>query len=308
MRVKPKLAGEGSVRRKPLLLLHGWPGSFYEFHKMVPLLTHPVDDLAFELIIPSMPGYGFSDAPQKPGLHLIHVARIFGKLMERLGHDKYFIHGDDIGAGIGRYISLLYPPRVLGLHAVFFYPTFVRQVNNLTDPAIVRETGYIHMHATKPDTLGAGLSDSPAGLAAHMLEKYSTLTKRGNTRRPDGGLTESLDLDELLTNVMIYWVTNTATSAARLYKEAYDFEIENDIDFLKPTSPVLYGFARFPEEAFKPTKEFLSQVFPNLIQYTFMPKGGHFASFENPELLTQDIRSFVKKAFLMLSLAKNNTE
>jgi pimeloyl-ACP methyl ester carboxylesterase len=297
LRMRPRLSPRAGVMTGiPLLMIHGWPGSFYQFFKMVPLLTRNMDGLAFELIIPSLPSYGFSDPSQKPGLHLLHMARILAKLMDRLNIKQYYMFGDDLGAGIGRWLSLMYPERVMGLHASFFYPTFVKLVCNISDVDQFEETGYAHMQSTKPDTIGAGLGDSPAGLAAHILEKYSTLTKRGNTHKPDGGLTESLNLDELLTNVMIYWVSNSATTAARVYKDTYDWEVENNIQMEKPVSPVTYGFALFPEEQVKPPKDFLLQVFPNLIQYTEMPRGGHFPWFEEPQLLADDIRSFVKLA------------
>jgi microsomal epoxide hydrolase len=137
-----------------------------------------------------------------------------------------------------------------------------------------------------------------------MLEKYSTLTRRGNINRPDGGLTETLSLDDLLTNVMIYWVTNTATTAARVSKETFDFEVENNVQDDRPVSSVLFGYARFPEAIAKPPKEYLERIYPNFVQYTYMPRGGHHSALENPELLSADFRSFFKKTLEIIDSQK----
>jgi hypothetical protein len=224
------------------------------------------------------------------------------KLMERLGHHQYFVHGQHAGSMVGRYMSLIYPNRVLGLHTSSILTSLYQQTFNASSPGVIQETGSIHMMATKPDTLGAGLSDSPAGLAAHLLEKFSTWTKRGNINKPDGGLFDTYSLDNLLTNVMIYWVSNTATTSCRLFKEILDFELENNIAEQSPVSPVIFGYARFPEGGLvNSPKETLKQVFPNLIHYTYMSRGGLLPSFENPALLSADVRFFVEKAAVVLN-------
>ena len=204
-----------------------------------------MDGVAFELIIPSLPGYGWSEGSHRPGLNLIHVARIFGKLMTRVGHEFFYYHGGDWGNAIGKAIGTLEPNRVQGLHLngavakVTLYsaakiaigsilPSFVYTQDEdyaTLHPIsgkitfLLREMGYLHLQATKPDTIGAALSDSPTGLAAYIIEKFSSWTNKTYIDLPDGGITQKFSLDDLLTNVMVYWTTNTITSSQRFYKE-----------------------------------------------------------------------------------------
>lgn len=235
----------------PLILCHGWPGSFVEFLKIVPLLTTG-DDLAFELIIPSLPGYGFSDASARPGLNAVHTARILSKLMSRLGHQHFFFHGGDWGAIVGKFMTLMYPNRLVGFHTTMpvtslsikdlikisigeHFPRLIydnsdkeaSMIHPFKDKLIflLKETGYMHLQSTKPDTIGAVLNDSPAGLASYILEKFSTWTNPNLVYEKDGGLFDKVkySMDEMLTNVMIYWVTGSITSSQRYYKESATF-------------------------------------------------------------------------------------
>ncbi|KAM8809346.1 epoxide hydrolase 1-like isoform 2-T2 [Eudromia elegans] len=310
----------------PLLMVHGWPGSFYEFYKIIPLLTEPAQhglgelDVVFEVICPSIPGYGFSEAPHQKGFDTVATARIFHKLMKRLGFKEYYIQGGDWGAqitthmaqmlpqsvkglhlnmvfitpsGLGRYISVMigaYAPWLVGLtreDARRMYPFLQKNVYYL-----LRESGYLHIQATKPDTAGCGLNDSPVGLAAYILEKFSTWTNSSFVQKDDGGLESKYSLDELLTNVMIYWVTSSIVSSMRFYKENF---ARNLTDLQRYGVHVPTGIAAFPEELAHTPRVWVKKYFTNLVSYTYMPRGGHFAAFEEPRLLAQDIRQFVRK-------------
>lgn len=305
----------------PLMLVHGWPGSFYEFYKIIPLLTENHDGIAFEVICPSIPGYGFSDAPQKQGFDSLAAARIFLKLMERLGFSKFYLQGGDWGSLITTNMAQMKAQCVKGLHLNMFQSSrglkvlltiaFGRYLPFLLGLSredvrrcfpyleknvyeILRETGYFHIQATKPDTAGCGLNDSPVGLAAYILEKFSTWTNLKYRELEDGGLERKFSLDDLLTNVMIYWTTGSIVSSMRFYKENLKTNIQNRIDartgIFVPT-----GLAAFPGELMHCPKSLAQIRYRNIYTYTFMPRGGHFAAFEEPQLLSSDIFEFVTK-------------
>ncbi|GFY53629.1 epoxide hydrolase 1 [Trichonephila inaurata madagascariensis] len=243
--VKPNIPEGRQLKRLPLLAVHGWPGSFYEFYKMIPFLTtpNPEQDFVFEVICPSIPGYGFSSSPCKKGFDARAASRLFLTLMERLGHDHFYVQGGDWGSLIVTILGKYYPSRIIGVHVNMyssgpkswdiFKAVAIAYFPSLVSPAeykglfpfwerfktILQESGYFHIQATKPDTIGSGLADSPVGLAAYILEKFSTWTNLKNRLSENGNLTENFTLDELLTNVMIYWVNNNITSSVRFYKE-----------------------------------------------------------------------------------------
>ncbi|OQV21192.1 Epoxide hydrolase 1 [Hypsibius exemplaris] len=304
-----------NVRVTPILLLHGWPGSFFELYKLIPLLTTPQqisgnDYAAFEVIIPSLPGYGFSDGAQKPGLHPPHIARIFNKLMTRLKLDKYFVHGGDWGGAVGVSLAKMYPDRVLGLDVTAYgwavppgrslfknilYLTMPKFLFNVSEPhrflihnflALMRESGYMHIQATKPDTVGAALLDSPAGLAGYILEKFSTWTNPDNINKPDGALSEYFSLDDLLTNIMVYWVSGSIITSQRLYKETFSVDSDDGFPVLVPS--VLSDFrheipgANGPEEIVRP-------YYKDLITISKHKTGGHFPAMERPAEVAEDI-------------------
>ncbi|XP_043916346.1 epoxide hydrolase 1-like isoform X2 [Protopterus annectens] len=311
---------------KPLLMIHGWPGSFYEFYKVIPLLTDPSrhglsDDVVFEVICPSIPGYGFSEAPRKKGFDSLAAARIFCKLMQRLGYKKFYLQGGDWGGLICQNIAQMAPENVLGLHLNFFpitkgglgmlmsmmlgryfpflvgftktdvertFPYFEKNVYHM-----LRETGYLHIQATKPDTAGCALNDSPAALAAYILEKFSTWTDSAFRDLEDGGLERKFSLDDLLTNVMIYWLTGSIVSSMRFYKENLDKNIEKRPDArVAVYSPT--GLAAFPKELTHVPRVWAKQKYKNIVLYSYMSRGGHFAAFEEPDLLAGEIRKFVR--------------
>ena len=161
---------------------------------------------------------------------------------------------------------------------------------------MLREMGYSHIQSTKPDTVGFGLNDSPTGLAAYILEKFTFWVNRDSINRADGGLTDKFTLDELLTNVMIYWVTGSATTSCRLYKESKSYHVMNELKFMSVVVPpsVPIGFTIFPHEIYVPPRSLLTDTYQNITRYTHMPRGGHFGVFEEPQLMADEIRAFVR--------------
>ncbi|XP_031176961.1 epoxide hydrolase 1 [Sander lucioperca] len=321
LHVKPKTVPEGSTAL-PLIMVHGWPGSFYEFYGLIPLLTEPSDPshLVFEVVCPSIPGYGFSEAPHKKGFDSVCAAHIFHKLMKRLGFQQFYAHGGDWGWLVTTNMAQLEPRSVRGLHVNFAPPSnpglpitlsimLGRRFPKLfgfTDLDIerlfpcmeklvvesIKESGYMHIQATKPDTVGRGLNDSPAGLAAYILEKFSTWTSRDFRDLEDGGLTRKFSLDDLLTNVMIYWTSGCIVSSMRFYKENFGkglYAPHSKIPVDVPT-----GFACFPNELMHTPKLWLKQKYRNLVAFTPMARGGHFAAMEEPQLMAEDIQNFTK--------------
>ncbi|XP_037540971.1 epoxide hydrolase 1 [Nematolebias whitei] len=305
----------------PLMLVHGWPGSFYEFYKILPLLTQNRSGVAFEVIIPSIPGYGFSEAPHKQGFNSLAAARVFLTLMERLGFSQFYLQGGDWGSLITTNMSQMKPDCVKGLHLnmcvsnrgfkvllsmiigpylpflVGFSREDVRRLFPYFEKNVwemLRESGYLHIQATKPDTAGCGLNSSPVGLAAYILEKFSTWADKKNRDLEDGGLERKFSLDDLLTNVMIYWTTGSIVSSMRFYKENLKGNPSNRID-AKTGTFVPTGLAAFPQELMHCPKSWAQIRYRNIQSYTFMPRGGHFAAFEEPRLLADDIIQFVKK-------------
>jgi len=319
VRVKPDKVEPG-VKVIPILLVHGWPGSFVEFYGMIPELTkqRPGEKFVFEAIVPSIPGYGFSEAAHKEGFNAVEAGRLFDKLMQRLGFNKYYIQGGDWGTIICSGMAVMFPERIIGAHinganaltplgtlyqvvgAIF--PSLIYPEKNIEDfypygdalKKTLGEMGYCLIQSTKPDTVGAALQDSPAGLAAYILEKFSTWTDHDFRDRPDGGLTEKFTMKQLLDNVMIYWVTNSITSSQRFYKESFGSETCRSITASLPVK-VPTGLAMFPNEfAMLRFPRFLLETrFRNITTYTEMPRGGHFSGYEEPQLLANDVWNFV---------------
>ncbi|XP_077442733.1 epoxide hydrolase 1 [Stigmatopora argus] len=319
--VKPKCVPEGT-NPIPLIMVHGWPGSFYEFYGTIPLLTEPSDpqNLVFEVVCPSIPGYAYSEAPHKKGFDSICAARIFLKLMRRLGFQQFYAHGGDWGWLVTTNMAQLEPKTVKGLHVNFapiskpgltvalsillgrhfpklfgFTSVDVERLYPCMEKLLVesiKESGYMHIQATKPDTVGRGLNDSPVGLAAYMLEKFSTWTSQDFRNLEDGGLTRKFSLDDLLTNVMIYWTSGCMIPSMRFYKENFS---RLDSPHIKIPVSVPTGFACFPNELMHTPKMWVRQKFHNLLTYTYMARGGHFAAMEEPQLMVEDIKNFIKK-------------
>ena len=282
----------------PLLITHGWPGSIYEFMKILGPITDPeahggnAED-AFHVVCPSMPGYGFSEAPREPGFDIKKVAEIHIALMARLGYARYGVQGGDWGAPASAWTAHLDPLHVIGAHLNMVLarppkdranpPKLTAEEVARIDAAkafMKRETGYQAIQGTKPQTLGYGLADSPTGLAAWIVEKFNTWC--------DGNVSTTFTKDELLTNIMIYWATNTITSSTRLY-----YESQRANHFGPPDGFVdaPTAFAVFPKELTRLPRAWAEESF-NVTRWTEMPSGGHFAAMEEPELLVDDIRTF----------------
>jgi len=316
-------------KTEPLLLLHGWPGSFVEFYKVIPMLTDPQgSDINFELVIPSIPGYGFSEAAHRPGFGAVEAAQIFLKLMQRLGFKEFYIQGGDWGSAIATNLAALYPKHVTGIHLNMcaslhprsflksFFASLLPLPSFLVDQkdvdrsmqknfgALLRETGYLHLQATKPDTIGVSLSNSPTGLAAYILEKFSGWTNMDWISKEDGGLTPYYKLDELLDNVMIYWVTNSITSSMRFYAETLSLrERKHEMDRVPVTVPA--ACLNTPKEFYFSPRFMVEDKYNNLVRYTNAEKGGHFAAFEVPQIVANDVIAFVQQ---LESSGKQNTK
>jgi pimeloyl-ACP methyl ester carboxylesterase len=280
------LRGTGE-RKKPLLLLHGWPSSFVQMLKILPYLDH-----SFEIVVPSLIGYGFSEASQKPGMSVGRMARIFHSLMTgTLGYWRYAIRGGDLGAGVLNQMALMYPESVIGTHAGGTYPwvDFEHLPDNLS-PAETEfianvkkwreeEMAYAMLHATKPQTLAYALNDSPAGLAAWIVEKFRRWSDCG------GIVERRFTRDELLTNLTIYWATGTINSSMRLYYES----MRDPGVWGRP--PVPNAMLMSSRDLFPTPREWIErQGKPS--RYTEIDRGGHFLEWEEPELVARDIREF----------------
>ncbi len=305
-------------KAKPILMVHGWPGSFYEFYKIIPMLIDPsnhggTDADVFEVICPSLPGYGFSEASHKQGLNVRDVGRIFHKLMTRLGFESYYVQGGDWGSMVVDQMAGMFPKHVRGMHSNFITQTapWSQVILGKLVPSLVldnksygkylpswdrivfglKEFGYLHLHATKPDTLGHALTDSPVGLAAYIIEKFSSWTNYDWIDLDDGGLDGYWSKDDLLNNVMIYWWSGCITSSIRLYKET----IPRLSELKKFINTVPTGLADLPHDLTRSQRNWAAHHYTNIISYRTYPTGGHFAAFEVPEMLADDVRHFVQK-------------
>jgi pimeloyl-ACP methyl ester carboxylesterase len=282
----------------PLVLTHGWPGSFVEMYKLIPMLMDPPRNgfpnfASFDVVVPSLPGFGFSQSPTRGGVSSRSIASTWHGLMRGLGYTRYFAQGGDIGAGVSSWMARMYPDAMRALHLNFIpssyqphlgggeRPLSVGESAWLTERAqwIEREGGYSHIQATKPQTLAYSLVDSPVGLAAWILEKFHSWSDG------DGELSEKLDLDELLTNLSVYWFSGNVGATLRIYKEnaREPFRFDEGERVIPPLC-----YARFPREILSPPREWIERAY-NLIRWTDMPRGGHFAALEQPGLLARDI-------------------
>jgi pimeloyl-ACP methyl ester carboxylesterase len=291
----------------PLVLTHGFPDSFLRFIKLIPLLTDPAahggDEAdAFDVVVPSLPGYGFSDHPDRPGL-TFHIGDLWHELMTRvLGYDRFGAHGGDWGSTVTEHLARSHARSVVGIHLTDIPFWHMFQKPSDASPAeerflaanqrwIESEGGYALIQGTRPQTLAQALNDSPIGLAAWLVEKFERWSDCG------GDVHTRFSDDELLTNVMLYWVTGTIGSAFLTYRDlshagAMRWIVEKAKDWVG-SSQVPTGFAQFPGDIGHPPREWIER-FHNLQRYTAMPRGGHFAALEEPELLARDLRAFFR--------------
>ncbi len=288
----------------PLLISHGWPGSVFEFHKIIGPLVDPAahggsERDAFHVICPSLPGYGFSGPTLEPGWDVRRVAETFAKLMARLGYARYGAQGGDWGSIITTHLGLLDPEHVQGIHlnmVVAGPPPGVanpmegvspEELKGLADMGEFQKTGTGNqqIQGTKPQTLGIALNDSPAGLASWIVEKFRAWSDC------DGDVEKRFSKDELLTNIMIYWVTETINSSVRLYCESM-----RSGRFAPAGERVMVptGCSIFPKEIIRPPRRWAEAHF-NVTQWTMHRSGGHFAALEEPAALVEDVRSCFRK-------------
>ena len=295
--IHQKGAGETSI---PLLLTHGFPDSFYRFVKLIPLLTAEKDGVSFDVVAPSIPGYGFSDKPREKGM-LFKIHDLWAKLMtEELGYEKFAAHGGDWGSTITEHLARSYSKRLLGIHItdVPFSHLFEKPDDlSANEKKFIAEAekwqqsegAYALIQGTKPQSLAYGLNDSPSALAAWIVEKFRTWSDCG------GDVETRFSKDELLTNITIYWATETINSSFRLYYDAMNAGALTWISEMfknwTGSNNVPTGFAKFPADILPPPREWAERFF-NIEHWTEMPRGGHFAALEEPELLAEDIRKF----------------
>ena len=282
---------------RPLIITHGWPGSIVEFQKVIAPLTDPVGhggkpEDAFHVVCPSLPGFGFSDKPTGTGWGVIKIAEVWNQLMLRLGYDRYFAQGGDWGSAVTTMIGLLNLGNCKGLHVNMpSSPPTKEALSNPDDKdkkAFAAgqfyqqwDSGYSKQQATRPQTLGYGLSDSPSGQAGWVLEKFYAWTDC------NGHPENVISRDELLDNIMLYWLPNNGASSARLYWESFakSFGNEGANGVQLPT-----GCSIFPKEIVATPRPWAEQRYKNIQYWNELDKGGHFAAFEQPELFVEEMR------------------
>ena len=282
----------------PLIMTHGWPGSIIEFCHVVGPLTNPTAyggkaEDAFHLVLPSLPGYGFSGKPTATGWGIECIARAWDILMDRLGYGTgYLAQGGDWGSAVTAQLGMLAP---LGLKAIHVNMAVTRPTaGDMTDMTAFEKAslaslqayatdgnGYAQQQKSRPQTLGYGLADSPVGQAAWIYEKFHGWSDAGDD--PDAAFGK----DALLDNIMIYWLTNSGASSARLYWESFG-------SFSPEKVGVPAGITAFPKEIFRPSKRWAQKVYTNLIYYNQATHGGHFAAFEVPEIFVDEVRAWAR--------------
>lgn len=287
----------------PLVLTHGWPGSFIEMEHIIPLLADPAahggDPAdAFHVVVPSVPGFGFSASPTTSGVDAYRVAELWLKLMHGLGYERFAAQGGDIGAGVSTWLARRFPEQIIGVHLNYIPGSYRPPLGDGLPPITAEEQAFLHAAAnwsnaegayaaeqgTKPQTLAYAMTDSPIGLAAWITEKFRTWSDCS------GDVERVFTMDELLTNISIYWFGHMLDASFRFYKEG-----RRRPQTFAPSERVAppLGVAAFPCELPTPPRSWVERVF-NVQRWTPMPRGGHFAALEQPELLVEDIRAFFR--------------
>jgi pimeloyl-ACP methyl ester carboxylesterase len=298
----------------PMIITHGWPGSVIEQLKVIGPLTDPVAhggraEDAFDVVIPSLPGYGFSGKPTDTGWNPVRIAKAWDVLMKRLGYTRYVAQGGDIGAFVSDAMGRLAPDGLLGIHINLYSggPPELRAgiVGGAPPPATLSDEekedylrrqrlnatgfGYFIEQANRPETIGHSLSDSPIGLASWMIDhdaiSYGHISQLFLEQKPFGAITR----DDVLDNITLYWLTNTGPSSARLY-----WETARAAGKPMPDVTVPVAFSAFPEEVVGAPRSWLERTYPKLAYYHKVEKGGHFAAWEQPELLASELRTAFK--------------
>jgi len=286
-------------RALPLILSHGWPDSFWRYTKVISLLTDPASHGgdpadAFDVVVPDLPGYGYSDRPAGTPPDSIAVAGLWAELMSRLGYERFGAAGGDIGSAVSRYLALDHPDRVVAVHRtdagvpVYFgdRADLTPEERDFLDGAagwVAAEGAYAAMHRTKPQTAAVGLTDSPAGLAAWIVEKLRAWSDCA------GDVERAFTRDEILTNVTIYWLTGTIGSAMRMYRVNAAIPPAQHARRVEVPS----GFSLFPGDLVRPPRAWLDRI-ANTVRVTEHAAGGHFAPFEEPQLYAEELREFFR--------------
>jgi epoxide hydrolase len=290
----------------PVILTHGWPGSVAEFLHVIGPLSDPAahgadPKSAFHLVIPSVPGFGFSGPVSEKGWDIVRVARAWAELMRRLGYEKYLAQGGDLGAFVSLMLAGVDHEHVGGAHVNFLItppsgdPAELEGLS-ATDQVrlaqmaefISERSGYMRIQATRPQTLSYAFTDSPVGQLAWIVEKFREWTDSDTV--PE----DAVDRDLLLTNVMTYWLTRTAGSSAQIYHESAPFLPTAPATPSLPPLPVPLGVAVFPRDIILPIRRLAERSFPNIVHWTEFDRGGHFAAMEEPDLFVDDLRTFAR--------------
>jgi pimeloyl-ACP methyl ester carboxylesterase len=289
----------------PLIMTHGWPGSVMEFLETVGPLTDPTAhggkaEDAFHLVLPSIPGYGFSGEPKELGWESGRTARAWGELMSRLGYSRYVAQGGDVGAAVSDAMGRQAPEGLVGVHTNLFVPALGGQMPTDTDEekaaaeqiGLFRATGfgYFLEMATRPQTIGYAQLDSPVALAAWLLDhdtdSYYKIAGAFVDGQPSGNLTR----DHILDNITLYWLTGTGASAARSYWESGQAQARA-AGQAPPPMTLPFGFTTFPGEIWRTPRSWVEKAYPNVAYFNEVERGGHFAAWEEPELFSQEIRA-----------------
>nr|WP_202801661.1 epoxide hydrolase family protein [Herbaspirillum sp. CF444] len=280
----------------PILLTHGWPGSFVEFMDIIGPLSDPTRhggraEDAFHVVVPSLPGFGFSDKPAADGWNLIRIANAWVALMKRLGYDRWVAQGGDWGAGVTHALARMRPEGLIAAHVnwQFVFPSKLPEQptpaeRHAMDRAawfLSEQSGYFREQGTRPQTVGYGLADSPTGQALWIYEKFQAWTD--NHGNPE----DALSISAMLNNISLYWFTNTAASSARIYWENTRAGLAN---FSGGRIDLPMAGSVFPHEIYAPPRAWAEAAWPNLFYWNELDKGGHFAAFEQPRLFTEELR------------------
>jgi pimeloyl-ACP methyl ester carboxylesterase len=296
-------AHEGAL---PLIMTHGWPGSIVELLETIGPLTDPTShggspEDAFHLVLPSLPGYGFSGEPAEIGWDLGRTAKAWAELMHRLGYGRYVAQGGDVGAGVTDAMSRQAPEGLIGIHTNLLVPALGGAMPTDSDEEQVAAAqiatfnksgnGYFVEMATRPQTIGYALLDSPVALAAWMIDHdtdaYYKIARAFVDGQPSGNLTR----DHILDNITLYWLTGTGTAAARSYWEAYGPDAPAAGNKPLPASTIPFGFTTFPGEIWRTPRSWVEASYPNVSYFHEVDKGGHFAAWEEPDLFATELRA-----------------
>ncbi len=277
----------------PLVLTHGWPGSVVEFLEVIPRLTEPESGMAFHVVAPSLPGFGFSGKPAQTGWGIEQIAQVWAQLMQRLGYQRWVAQGGDWGAAVTTMIGAQAPQGCAGIHVNM--PLGRPDPQGLANPSAADakalkalkyyhdwDSGYSKQQSTRPQTIGYSLVDSPVGLAGWIYEKMWAWTDN------KGSPLDALSMDTILDNIMLYWLPRTGTSAARLYWESFGKFGEDQVE-------IPAGVSRFPKEVLPMPRSWAEQRYTNLVHWNELDAGGHFAAWEQPELFVAELQGCFAK-------------